>query len=289
MQERKGRRLLVVLAHPDDETFGCGGVLARYAAEGVRVSLICATRGEAGEIRDPSLATRGNLAQVRERELRAACEVLGVEDLYVFGYRDSGMKGAPDNQHPEALCQARPSEVAGKIVEIIRSLGPQVVVTFDPTGGYGHPDHIAIHNAAVEAFGAAGDASRFPEQLGDGLEPHRPRKLYYAAFPRSLAREFRDAVRAAGIDSDFGDMDPEQMGVPDEQITTVVDVGKYGGRKEQAARCHRTQVQGDDPFSWVPGGLRERFMTTEHLVRAAPAFVGSGGTLEEDLFGDITD
>ena len=173
MQEGKGRRLLVVLAHPDDETFGCGGVLARYAAEGVRVSLICATRGEAGEIRDPSLATRGNLAQVRERELRAACEVLGVEDLYVFGYRDSGMKGAPDNQHPEALCQARPSEVAGKIVEIIRSLGPQVVVTFDPTGGYGHPDHIAIHNAAVEAFGAAGDASRFPEQLGDGLEPHR--------------------------------------------------------------------------------------------------------------------
>ena len=133
------RCLLAVLAHPDDETFACGGTLAKYAAQGVRVALVCATRGEVGEISNPSLATPETLGQVREEELRAACRALGVEDLFILGYRDSGMDGTLDNRHPQALCQADLHEVAGRTVAIIRQLRPQVVLTFDPNGGLRSP------------------------------------------------------------------------------------------------------------------------------------------------------
>ncbi|MFQ5873964.1 MAG: PIG-L family deacetylase, partial [Dehalococcoidia bacterium] len=184
----KGTRrcLMAVLAHPDDETFGCGGLLARYAAEEVRVVLICATRGEVGEISDPSLATVENLAQVRERELREACDILGVEEIIILGYRDSGMAGTPDNEHPQALCRAPQAEVVGGIVEVVRREKPDVILTFDLRGGYGHPDHIAVNQAAREAFAAAANPSRYPEQLDGGLRPHRPRKLYYFVIPRSF-------------------------------------------------------------------------------------------------------
>ena len=165
MTESTQRRLLAVMAHPDDEVFGCGGALARYAAEGAKVTLICATRGEAGEISDPSLANRDDLGRVREQELRAACDVLGIGEPFVFGYRDSGMAGTPDNEHPRALCRADRHELVGHIVKIIRQARPQVLLTFDPNGGYGHPDHIAIHHASREAFFAADIGSMFPEQL----------------------------------------------------------------------------------------------------------------------------
>ena len=143
------RSLLAVFAHPDDETFGGGGLLARYAAEGVRVSMVCAPRGEVGEISDPSLATRENLGEVRERELRDACRVLGIEEPIILGYRDSGMAGTSDNANPRAFSQADQEEVVEKVVEIIRRERPHVLVTFDPNGGYGHPDHIRIHQATL--------------------------------------------------------------------------------------------------------------------------------------------
>ena len=114
----------------------------------VRVGLICATRGEVGEISDPSLATPEDLGCVREQEFRAACKALGVKELFILGYRDSGMAETLENQHPQALCQASPNEVVGRIVEIIRRLKPHVMLTFDQNGGYGHPDHIFIHRAS---------------------------------------------------------------------------------------------------------------------------------------------
>ena len=277
------------MAHPDDETFGCGGLLAKYAAEGVRVALVCATRGEAGEISDTSLATPESLAQVREKELRAACAVLGIQDLFIFGYRDSGMAGTPDNQHPRAFCQADRDVVVGEIVGIIRLLKPQVMVTFDPSGGYGHPDHIAAHQAAVEAFQAAGDPTRYVDQMADGLEPHQVAKMYYFVIPRSGIRAFQEAMREAGIESDFNDIDVESMGVADEEITTVLDVSRYAEQKERAALCHRTQIQGDQPFSWLPEAVRTRFLSREHLVRSEPPSTPAYRDAEEDLFTGIGD
>ena len=284
MPAARERRLLAVLAHPDDETFLCGGTLARYASEGVRVSLVCATLGEAGEINDPSLARRDNMGEVRERELRAACRVLGVRDLVVLGYRDSGMDGAEDNQHPDAFSRADPDEVAVRVAEVMRRLRPQVVLTFDPNGGYGHPDHVAAHKAAVDAFSAAADPSRYPEQLIRGLQPHRPEALYYGVFPRSAARSIHAAITEQGMHSDFLKLDPEAMGVPDEEITTVVDVGGFVDRKVEAAGCHRTQIQGDGPFDWLPEPLRGNLLSTEHFVRARPPFDASGDAKETGLF-----
>ena len=287
MPQELRRCLLAVMAHPDDETFGCGGTLARYAAEGVHVALICATRGEAGEISDPALATPEDLPQVRENELRAACDVLGVKELHILGYRDSGMAGTPDNHHPRALMQSDRAAVVEKVVEIIRKVRPQVIVTFDPNGGYGHPDHIAIHEATRDAFLAARNGSDALNNRADGLEPHSPAKLYYFVFPRSLGRAMREAIKESGIKSDLADMDPESLGVPDEQVTTVLDVSQYKEQKDQAALCHRTQIQGDGAFSWLPDSVKTRYLSTEHMVRAEPPFTPGDDALEDDLFGDV--
>ena len=274
------RRLLAVLAHPDDETFLCGGTLARYASEAGRVSLICATRGEAGEISDPNLARPENLGDVREEELRAACRVLGIQDVIVLRYRDSGMDGAEDNNHPRAFSRAHMGEIVGHVVRIVRSTRPQVLLTFDPNGGYGHPDHIAIHTAAVKAFSAASNPNSYPEQLIRGLRPHRPERLYYAVFPRSAVKSIHAAIRESGAPSDFLELDPESMGVPDEEITTVLDVGMYVDQKRQAALCHGTQIQGGDPFDWLPEAIRGDMLAREHFIRVAPPVNGPAGSKE---------
>ena len=286
MQTRAARRLLAVVAHPDDETFGCGGVLAKYAAEGAQVFLLCATRGEVGEISDPALATRDNLGQVREQELRSACDALGIEQPLFLGYRNSGMDGAPENEHPEAFCRASKFEVTGKIVEVVRKLRPQVLMTFDGTGGYGHPDHITAHKATGEAFYLSGQVGSYPEQLANGVEPYGPQKLYYFSFPRSLVWEFQEAVRAAGGDTDFTELDPESLGIPDEEITSVVDMAAYVDHKENAARCHRTQVQGN-PFDWVPESLKVRVLSAEYLIRVEPRHSAHDRPGEDGLFSGI--
>ena len=146
------RRMLVSLAHPDDESFGMAGTIARYVNEGVEVSLICSTNGDAG-VTDPKfLEDYDTMTELRLAELHCAAETLGFSKVYAFGYRDSGMEGAEDNQHPDSLYQADMDEVIGRIVKAIRETRPQVVVTFDPYGGYGHPDHIKMHKATTRAF-----------------------------------------------------------------------------------------------------------------------------------------
>jgi LmbE family N-acetylglucosaminyl deacetylase len=156
---------MACFAHPDDETFSCGGLFAHYRQRGIRSTLVCATRGEAGEISDPALGDKAELGQIRTQELLEATGHMGVDDVIFLGHRDSGMAGSPDNHLPAAYARVTDSAVVHRLVHLMRSLRPQVVVTFDPTGGYGHPDHIAIHRHAVAAFHAAADAS-FSPHLG---------------------------------------------------------------------------------------------------------------------------
>src|SRR5919202_860339 len=174
--------LMTVHAHPDDEAIGTGGILARYAAEGVQTVLVTCTRGEVGEIVDPSVAQPDNLADVREAELRAACAILQVSAQHYLGYRDSGMIGTPENDDPRSFWRADLDEAVGRLVALIRRYRPQVLVTYDENGFYGHPDHIQAHRVTVAAFEAAGDATRYPEQ---GLAPWAPQKLCYSTVPRN--------------------------------------------------------------------------------------------------------
>src|SRR5213082_2848103 len=181
------KRLLGAFAHPDDEGT-MSGALLQYSISGVETGLVYATRGEVGEIADPALATPENLGEVREGEMRAAAGVLGVHNLWFLGYRDSGMAGTQENQDQRSLAQANAAEVVGKLVAIIRQFRPQVMVTFDETGGYGHPDHIAIYRHTTSAFYAAADAVQYPEHG----PAHLVSKLYYSAFPRSAIRQIAE-------------------------------------------------------------------------------------------------
>src|SRR5437588_6458685 len=156
------KRLLGVFAHPDDEGMMSAASL-QYSTLGVETGLVCATRGEVGEIADPALATPENLGQVREGEMQAAAEVLGLNKLWFLDYRDSGMAGTAENDDAQAFVQVGSAEVVGKLVAIIRQFRPQVIVTFDENGAYGHPDHIAIYRHTTSAFHAAADAVQYPE------------------------------------------------------------------------------------------------------------------------------
>jgi LmbE family N-acetylglucosaminyl deacetylase len=174
------KTLLAVLAHPDDESFGLGGTLALYAQRGYDVYYVCATRGEAGSVDEKHLRGFKDTAEMRTAELECAASHLGIKSVFFLGYRDSGMPGMDANQHPDAQVNHSIDEVAGRVVKYIRELKPEVVLTFDPIGGYKHPDHIHIHNATKLAFEKANDASFHPESGS----PFKPLALYYQVFPR---------------------------------------------------------------------------------------------------------
>lgn len=259
--------LLAVFAHPDDESFGVGGTLAHYARRGVRVVLVCATRGEVGEIADPSLATRETLPAVREQELRCAARELGIAEVIFLGYRDSGMAGSPENTHPQALISAPAEEVVARLVGIIRRERPDVVVTFEPNGGYGHPDHIAIHRHTVAAFHAAADPSRYPEQ-GPAWQP---RRLFYTAIPRRMFRQMRERLRARGIDTtDLDVFEAAGLGWPDEEVNVIVDVSDSVDAKWRAIRCHRTQLGPENFFVRLPEDIRRDLFAREYFALAWP-------------------
>ncbi|MDQ3646869.1 MAG: PIG-L family deacetylase, partial [Actinomycetota bacterium] len=184
----KQRCLLCIHAHPDDESSKGAGTMARYASEGVRVALICATGGEEGEILNPRMDRPGikeRMVELRRAELETACDLLGVGRIYHLGYRDSGMPGSEANEHPEAFWNADPDEALAKMVEIIRAERPEVVVSYDESRGYEHPDHVRVHQWGAEAFRAAGDADRYPESGA----PWQPSKLYhFATFSKQRLR-----------------------------------------------------------------------------------------------------
>ena len=275
------RTLLAVHAHADDETITMGGTLARYSAAGVRIVLVTCTRGDLGWLLDPRLVGQ-DVATVRDRELQAAGRVLGVSRLAQLGYADSGIAGAPENHRPSAFLSASLDEAAQRLLEIVRQERPQVMVAYDETGGYGHPDHLKSHEVAVAAFEAAGEV--------------RPAKLYFVRFPLGWAREFVRALRAAGIDApraapagtDVGPEDAE-IGVPDHLVTTAIDVRRYVPTKLAALACHASQMPPQHFLRRMPLDLAERLWAYEYFSReAGPAPPSSSSDQPEaDLFAGL--
>jgi LmbE family N-acetylglucosaminyl deacetylase len=277
-------RLLAILAHPDDESFGLGGTLARYAREGAEVHLCTVTDGAAGAL-DHDLEPVGEtspLDQLRRQELECACQVLGVQ-LHTLNYRDSGMEGTPDNKHPDSLYQADLDEVARKLVAVIRQARPQIIITHDATGGYYHPDHKKVHHAVRRAWDIIGDAEAYSELRADGHEPWSPQRLYCSVIPRSALKWFVLILRFLGRDPRrFGqnqDVDLTQVGVPDEHVQVRLDVGPYVVVKERASACHRSQG-GRGAQRVLPAFLRHRFMRYEFFVQVEPP----GAQPHTDLF-----
>jgi N-acetyl-1-D-myo-inositol-2-amino-2-deoxy-alpha-D-glucopyranoside deacetylase len=276
------RTLLAVHAHPDDECLGTGGILARYAAEGVRTVLVTCTDGAVGEISDPTLATPENLAEVRARELDDAVRILRVSRLVKLGYRDSGMAGTPDNDHPAAFQQADLDQAIRRVVSVVREEQPNIIVTYDERGGYGHPDHIRAHQVAVAAFRLAGD----PNYTADG-PVWSASKLYYSVIPRSALRAFAQRLRAAGIETPFSETSESAaeppFGVDDDLVTSTVDVSAFIDAKRAALEAHRTQMGPDQFFMKLPPELFAEAFGRETFQRIA----GPGPNHETDLFEGV--
>jgi LmbE family N-acetylglucosaminyl deacetylase len=261
---------MAIFAHPDDEAFGTGGTLSKYAAEGCDVYLVTATRGESGQIAEPDLATPANLPLVRERELRCACEVYGIHPPRFLDYVDG------------QLSIVNQGQAVGKLVRIIRQLKPQVIITFGLDGIYGHYDHIAVGRWATIAFDLAADADCFPGQLDESCEPHQVSKLYYRSLPEEQVRAMSEGNEPAAV---MMDGVPFQfVGRRRDEITTVVDVRDYLEAKRHGIRCHATQVGREN----LPGPVSEEARRapwfgreTYTLVRST---VGWPQEVESDLF-----
>ena len=282
------RCLLIALAHPDDETFGPAGTIIRYASSGVAVHVICATRGEAGHAAPELLEGYNSLADLRTEELMCAASHLGLAGLHLLDYHDSGMEGAPENQNPASLYQAPLEQVVELITGLIRQIRPQVVVTFDRTGGYFHPDHVKMHTATTQAFHAAGDPGRFPQQLEGGLPAHAPQKLYYhTPFPRGLLKLLVRVLPLFGHDpSALGhnnDIDLVRVAAEELTITTKIDISSHFEARQQAVQCYASQNPNGGPG--IPRFVARWLFRHDRYSRAVPPW--TGGRTEQDLFAGI--
>lgn len=280
------RTLLGVYGHPDDEQ-GVSGLMAKYAREGVEVTLICCTRGEAGEIAPGVNATQENLGALREDELRCAAEKIGVTNLYFLGYRDSGMMGTAENNDPRALWQANLFDVTDKVVRLVRRHRPQVMLTFDPGGGYGHPDHIRAHQAATIAYYVAGDARIFPEHAREGLAPWTPLKLYWGAFTRGRFQKYAEMAEQMGVQISVPLQEFLKRGLPDECVTTRIAVDEFVDLKLNALFCHASQMDPNAIWAKIPPEVRKEGLKVETLVRAESRVVPTP-EIETDLFAGIS-
>jgi LmbE family N-acetylglucosaminyl deacetylase len=237
-------------------------------------------------VSEEHLAGYSSIAELRLAELDCAASYLGLGHVYKFGYRDSGMMGTPANDHPDSLWQADQNDVARRIVEVIRRMQPQVVVTFDPHGGYGHPDHIKIHLATVQAFHEAADPQKYPEQLAAGLAPYQPQKLYYTMFPRGMIRLAVAIVRLLG-------RDPRRMGTNDDMDFQAVleatlpsharlDLRADYDAWQAASACHASQ-SGPGQMVPLPRFLSRLIFGWQTFHRAYP-MVNGESPHESDLF-----
>jgi N-acetyl-1-D-myo-inositol-2-amino-2-deoxy-alpha-D-glucopyranoside deacetylase len=264
---------------------GTGGTIARYSAEGARVCLITCTNGEVGEIAEhPELGDieQGrSLARVRQEELREACRLLGDVDLRLLGYHDSGMDGTPQNDRPESFVNQDLDEVVRKIVAILREVRPQVLVTYNEIGFYGHPDHVRAHQAALAAVDAASDPTYEPD-VGPA---HAVSKIYYTAMPRSFLEAARTMSKEFGFDEDDFISEEELMNIAtdDANITTSIDVTAFVDRKFQALAAHLSQLGTTKQLLGIPEDLRPFAMGTEHYVLARSEVPAPEGK-EQDLF-----
>jgi N-acetyl-1-D-myo-inositol-2-amino-2-deoxy-alpha-D-glucopyranoside deacetylase len=274
--------ILAVLAHPDDESFGMGGTLALYASRGVDVHLVCATRGEVGDVAPELLEGFASIADRRESELRCAAGILGLAGVHFLDYRDSGMPGSPDNTHPKALAFQPLEEVAANVVCFIRDLKPQVVLTFDPIGGYNHPDHIAIQRATTLAFERSSDPA-FAPQSGPAWQPQA---LYFHTIPNGLLKIGVRLLPLFGRDPHKfganGDIDLVPIAATNFPTNARIDIHSVLEKKEKAGACHASQGGGN--MGGGPVRLMMRlFSGTENFMRAYPP-VNKGDKVAKDLF-----
>lgn len=263
--------LLAVRPHPDDESSSTGGMLAYYSARNVRTGVVICTGGEEGEIRDPDLdpvADKPRLRELRAQEVKNACEILGVAELRMLGFRDSGMADTSANQHPEAFVNVDRSEAACRLVRVIRELRPRVIVTEPPGGMYPHPDHIMCHDITMDAFEAAGDPEVFPE----AGPPWQPDKLYGVAQVDDGAwEELMPRFVSAGYDMDWmKKQDNHSRGPGPETATVALEVGPYSEEQRRALLAHRTQILSDSFFVSLPPELRRLAFATAYFVRLSP-------------------
>jgi LmbE family N-acetylglucosaminyl deacetylase len=265
--------LLGIFAHPDDEG-SCSGSLARYSAEGLRAYVAIATRGDGvdAKISDPSLGTHAQLGQIRSAEMACACETLGINPPVFLGYQDGEVDKVPTE------------EAARAVARLIRELQPLVVITHDPEGGYGHHDHIAVNAFVTRGFELAGEAS-----VDLGLPAFAPAKLYYTAMPRSFLEQvpaFRNRQ------ADIRGQKLGFRGVPDELITTAVEISTWQKVKLSALACHRTQFEFDPETKMpktfatsIPEEMRRLFFGHERFILARGSTPVQGP--EDDLFAGL--
>jgi LmbE family N-acetylglucosaminyl deacetylase len=281
------KTILAVLAHPDDESFGLGGTLALYSRKGYDTYLVCATRGEAGTVDEEHLRGFKDTAEMRTDELMRAAKILGLKDVFFLGYRDSGMPGSEDNRHPDAQINHSIDEVAERIVRYIRDLKPDVLLTFDPIGGYRHPDHIHVHQATRLAFEKADDASFHPEAGA----PFKPRALYYHVFPNWFLKWATRLMPLFGKDPHKwgrnGDIDLTDL-IADFPVHVRIDIRPVSEIKRQAGAQHASQGGGISTsrlslfsfMNWLFGG-------EEDYMRAYPPVPEGGFEIGRDLFDGI--
>jgi N-acetyl-1-D-myo-inositol-2-amino-2-deoxy-alpha-D-glucopyranoside deacetylase len=290
------RRILIVHAHPDDETIGTGAVMARYVEAGVGVTLVTCTLGEEGEVLVPGLEhlasdREDRLGEHRQGELAEAMRILGVTDWRLLGapgrYRDSGMAGTAANDREGAFWRSDLLEAATHLVAVIREVRPQVLVTYDDFGGYGHPDHIQAHRVAMYAAMLAA-AGTFRPDLGAEWDVA---KIYWTAFPRSIVRMGIEKLRAAGETTGFAEVDPDDIpfAIDDALVTTAVRAPEHLGRKLDALRAHATQVTVDGGFFALADNVGAEAFDTEYfrLVRGVPAGPFDESGRETDLFAGL--
>ncbi|MFZ0545345.1 MAG: PIG-L deacetylase family protein [Candidatus Promineifilaceae bacterium] len=274
--------LLAVLAHPDDESYGPGGTLARYAHSGVDVHVAIATDGAAGSIDEKWQGDRSRLAEARAEELKAATKILGVT-LHTLNYRDSGYIGDEANKHPAAFINSDEDEAVCKVVKLIREIRPQVILTHDETGGYFHPDHIQCYKITTAAFYAAGDPEKYPEI---GLPSYQPKKLYYSALSNRWIRFMVRLMRLRGIDpTRVGrnkDVDLTRLGVDPARITTRINYRDYWDIKVAAGTEHGSQGGGSSFTRLIPKLLQKLFFANETFMRIYPP--PTPGLKEKDFF-----
>ncbi|PWI43943.1 N-acetyl-1-D-myo-inositol-2-amino-2-deoxy-alpha-D-glucopyranoside deacetylase [Streptomyces sp. ICBB 8177] len=295
MTELPARRLLLVHAHPDDESINNGATMAKYAAEGAHVTLVTCTLGEEGEIVPPRLAHLAadrddTLGAYRAGELAAAMRELGVTDHRFLGgpgrYRDSGMMGVAQNERPGCFWRADLDEAAGHLVAVVREVRPQVLVAYDPDGGYGHPDHIQAHRVAMRAAGLAADPA-FRADLGPA---HAIDRVYWNCVPRPVVEEGFARLRAASRETAFGgvaSVDDVPGVVDDADVAVAVDGTAYAGRKAAAMRAHATQITVDGPFFALSNDLGQPLLPVEHYRLAHGAAPEAQGGRADDLFAGI--
>ena len=286
-------RLMTVHAHPDDESSKGAATCARYVSEGVEVMVVTCTGGEAGSILNPAMDTpevRADLTGTRRREMARAASILGVHHRWL-GFVDSGLpEGDPKPPLPQGCFALEPLEVPTEaLVRVVREFRPHVVVTYDETGGYPHPDHIRCHEVSVTAFEAAGDPDRFPE----AGEPWQPLKLYYShGFSKARVVAFHEAMLEAGLESPYAEwLEKWDDSRPDNgpRITTRVPCGEWFSVRDDALRAHATQIDPTSRWFAVPLELQQRVWPTEdyELARSLVDTEETGEAPGDDLFAGV--